>query len=113
MEGKPPADSGRIFFGSLEKQAQKLSEKQPEDEEIEEADAATLPFSAETEASHERYTQLLEQIEQKKKAKAIPVSTNDEVVKSKLRELGEPIILFGEQVNPQPEVCLQCLMPSS
>ena len=57
-----------------------------------------LAFSAETEASHERYNQLLEQLEHQKKAKAIPVSTNDEVVKARLRELGEPIILFGEQV---------------
>lgn len=63
------------------------------------ADAvAVLPFSAETEASHERFSQLMDQLEQQKKAKAIPVSTNDEVVKARLRELGEPIILFGEQV---------------
>jgi len=45
------------------------------------------------EAQHKR---LEEHFEQQKRARQIAVPTNDSVVKQRLRELGEPICLFGE-----------------
>lgn len=39
---------------------------------------------------------LLEEFERKKKARHVQVSTDDSEIKRKLRELGEPICLFGE-----------------
>eukprot|EP01102_Stenamoeba_stenopodia_P015127 TRINITY_DN5120_c0_g1_i1.p1 TRINITY_DN5120_c0_g1~~TRINITY_DN5120_c0_g1_i1.p1 ORF type:complete len:532 (+),score=123.89 TRINITY_DN5120_c0_g1_i1:167-1762(+) len=45
------------------------------------------------EAQHKR---LEEHFEQQKRARQIAVPTNDNVVKQRLRELGEPICLFGE-----------------
>merc|ERR1719481_891490 len=43
--------------------------------------------------------ELLEEFERKKKVRAINVSTNDLDVKSDLRQLGEPICLFGEDLR--------------
>ncbi len=39
---------------------------------------------------------LLEEFERRKKAKQVNVSTDDAEVKRNLRQLGEPICLFGE-----------------
>lgn len=39
---------------------------------------------------------LLEQFERRKKARQVNVSTDDTEVKRNLRQLGEPICLFGE-----------------
>lgn len=39
---------------------------------------------------------LLEEFERRKKARSINVSTDDSEVKKNLRQLGEPICLFGE-----------------
>lgn len=39
---------------------------------------------------------LLEEFERRKKARSINVSTDDAEVKRNLRQLGEPICLFGE-----------------
>jgi U4/U6 small nuclear ribonucleoprotein PRP4 len=39
---------------------------------------------------------LLEEFERRKRARQINVSTDDEEVKRNLRQLGEPICLFGE-----------------
>eukprot|EP01103_Thecamoeba_quadrilineata_P013413 TRINITY_DN3720_c0_g1_i1.p1 TRINITY_DN3720_c0_g1~~TRINITY_DN3720_c0_g1_i1.p1 ORF type:complete len:527 (-),score=98.66 TRINITY_DN3720_c0_g1_i1:96-1532(-) len=60
-------------------------------------DVDLLPFSDKTAESQERHLKLLEHLEQQKRARQIAVPTNDEIVKSRLRELGEPICLFGEQ----------------
>lgn len=40
---------------------------------------------------------LLDELERKKKMRAIAVPTDDTRVKARLREIGEPITLFGER----------------
>jgi U4/U6 small nuclear ribonucleoprotein PRP4 len=42
---------------------------------------------------------ILEELERKKKARAMAVPTDDNRVRAKLREIGEPITLFGERVR--------------
>ena len=42
---------------------------------------------------------LLDELERKKKARAMAVPTDDNRVKMRLREIGEPITLFGERVR--------------
>ena len=41
---------------------------------------------------------LLDELERKKKARSMAVPTDDGRVKARLREIGEPITLFGERV---------------
>ena len=43
---------------------------------------------------------ILDELERKKKARAMAVPTDDNRVKARLREIGEPITLFGERVCP-------------
>lgn len=42
----------------------------------------------------------MHKLELHRRARSIVVPTNDELVKAKLREIREPIILFGEKVLP-------------
>lgn len=42
---------------------------------------------------------LLDELERKKKARSLAVPTDDNRVKARLREIGEPITLFGERVR--------------
>ena len=42
---------------------------------------------------------ILDELERKKKARSLPVPTDDNKVKARLREIGEPITLFGERVR--------------
>lgn len=42
---------------------------------------------------------LLDELERKKKARSLAVPTDDNRVKARLREIGEPITLFGERVS--------------
>lgn len=42
---------------------------------------------------------LLEELERKKKARNMAVPTDDGRVRTRLREIGEPITLFGERVR--------------
>ena len=42
---------------------------------------------------------ILDELERKKKARAMAVPTDDNRVKARLREIGEPITLFGERVR--------------
>eukprot|EP01097_Dermamoeba_algensis_P000518 TRINITY_DN1178_c0_g1_i1.p1 TRINITY_DN1178_c0_g1~~TRINITY_DN1178_c0_g1_i1.p1 ORF type:complete len:502 (-),score=108.84 TRINITY_DN1178_c0_g1_i1:180-1652(-) len=60
-------------------------------------DVETLPFSEKTAEAQEKHKKLLEQLEREKRARQIAVPTKDVQVKQKLRELGEPICLFGEE----------------
>src|SRR5690242_1415488 len=46
---------------------------------------------------------LIDELERKKRARSMAVPTDDGKVKARLRELGEPITLFGERVR-QDEV---------
>jgi len=61
--------------------------------------AETLPFSQNIAESQERYSALLEQLELSKRARQIAVPTNDSMVRARLRELGEPVTFFAEQVG--------------
>lgn len=45
---------------------------------------------------------LLDELERKKKARSLAVPTDDNKVKARLREIGEPITLFGERVSHLP-----------
>lgn len=42
---------------------------------------------------------ILDELERKKKARSLAVPTDDNRVKLRLREIGEPITLFGERVS--------------
>jgi U4/U6 small nuclear ribonucleoprotein PRP4 len=42
---------------------------------------------------------ILDELERKKKARNLAVPTDDTRVKVRLREIGEPITLFGERVH--------------
>jgi U4/U6 small nuclear ribonucleoprotein PRP4 len=42
---------------------------------------------------------ILDELERKKKARAMAVPTDDNRVRQRLREIGEPITLFGERVR--------------
>ncbi len=42
---------------------------------------------------------ILDELERKKKARNLAVPTDDNKVKARLREMGEPITLFGERVS--------------
>jgi U4/U6 small nuclear ribonucleoprotein PRP4 len=64
---------------------------------------STLTLSssnAETIAQHEK---LMRAHELQKKARNLPVPTNDKEVKLRLRELGHPICLFGEDAGYRRE----------
>ncbi len=42
---------------------------------------------------------ILDELERKKRARSLAVPTDDNKVKARLREIGEPITLFGERVS--------------
>jgi U4/U6 small nuclear ribonucleoprotein PRP4 len=42
---------------------------------------------------------ILDELERKKRARSMAVPTDDNRVKARLREIGEPITLFGERVR--------------
>lgn len=42
---------------------------------------------------------ILDELERKKKARSLAVPTDDNKVKARLREIGEPITIFGERVR--------------
>jgi U4/U6 small nuclear ribonucleoprotein PRP4 len=42
---------------------------------------------------------ILDELERKKKARTMAVPTDDNRVKARLREIGEPITIFGERVR--------------
>lgn len=60
--------------------------------------AEILAFSIKALESQAKHQKLLQQLEQTKRARQIAVPTNDGEVQARLRELREPIILFGEKV---------------
>lgn len=91
----------RVYYGSLEEQEKaKLAEKK-EGEGDEPAPAGANIHThdeymdLEDEMSKDRAA-LLEEFERRKRARQIHVSTDDEQVKKNLRQLCEPICLFGE-----------------
>ena len=52
---------------------------------------------------------LLDELERKKRARAVAVPTDDGRVKKRLRELGEPITLFGERAADRRARLIQLL----
>lgn len=58
--------------------------------------AQTLPFSESMRRKQEEYEATVRRFEAKKPSERVAVPTNDLYVKLRLRELGEPICLFGE-----------------
>ena len=48
---------------------------------------------------------ILDELERKKKARSLAVPTDDNKVKARLREIGEPITLFGERVRLMSVSC--------
>ncbi|EGC35300.1 hypothetical protein DICPUDRAFT_78987 [Dictyostelium purpureum] len=91
----------RVYFGQIKKDSVKQVEQNnipiSQDEDNEEDGVQFLPFSKHVQKSHELHKKSLDDYERKKRAKQVIVPTNDNLVKLKLRELGEPIILFGEK----------------
>jgi len=51
---------------------------------------------------------ILDELERKKKARSMAVPTDDNRVKARLREIGEPITLFGERVRKPLSVITVC-----
>ncbi|EGG21259.1 WD40 repeat-containing protein [Cavenderia fasciculata] len=95
----------RIFFGAIQANkvtTQTTSEQQQQQDEDQQDDQQQqqpefLPFSRFTKESQERHGKALEDFERKKRSKHVILPTDDALVKMKLRELSEPIILFGER----------------
>jgi U4/U6 small nuclear ribonucleoprotein PRP4 len=83
-----------IFFGSIEG----LADDTPSaTAAIQAAKPEFLPFSDGTSEEISKKNRLLNELEEKKKARELSIPTNDDLVKARLQELNEPIIMFGEQ----------------
>lgn len=57
-----------------------------------------------SERARQENKMILDELERKKRARGIAAPTDDNKVKARLREIGEPITLFGERV------CISFLM---
>jgi U4/U6 small nuclear ribonucleoprotein PRP4 len=132
-DSQPQQQAERIFFGSLELQEkQRLDKEQQEkkgsatlnensvsepgkmvdsDEEdpLDEENPDHLPFDQKTIEARERQKKMLETLEIQRRAREIAVPTSDELVQERLREIGEPIILFGE-TKPERRTRLRQLL---
>ncbi|EFA84823.1 WD40 repeat-containing protein [Heterostelium album PN500] len=86
-------DKKRIFFGGIQSSNLKKDKKDDNQQQT----STFLPFSKITKDSQQKHQQTLDEHEKKKRSKLIVLPTNDNLIKLKLRELGEPIILFGEK----------------
>ncbi|CAH3109932.1 unnamed protein product [Porites lobata] len=124
-DAAPVVKKQRIHFGSLEAvererlaaagpSSKEIKEENENDDEQEEEEngvsAAVLAgiragninissgeyLELSEDQTSERHQELLAEFERRKKARAITVPTGDASVKARLRELGEPITLFGE-----------------
>ena len=49
--------------------------------------------------ARDQHQEVLEMFERRKRARTVAVPTDDKKVREKLRELGEPVCLFGEDVR--------------
>jgi len=101
-------DKERIFFGSLEaREKERLEGKLPTRPAAAPVTqpSTVLPFSslAHESANNGKHDQLMQKLELSRRARQIVVPTNDEFVKAKLREIGQPIILFGEKPEDRRE----------
>lgn len=62
-----------------------------------------MDFSEESKKEREKYNEVIRQMEVKRRARMMTVPTNDKDVKKKLREMGDPICLFGEKAPERRE----------
>jgi len=76
-------------------------------DEIEEATGYEQGLAAEY--ARQETQALLDELERKKRARAVAVPTDDNKVKKRLRELGEPITLFGERAADRRGRLIQLL----
>eukprot|EP00959_Pyramimonas_sp_CCMP1952_P320582 6708545-Pyramimonas_sp.AAC.2 len=101
VEAEAGDEAEFIHFGTLEKTAR-------QDDGIaqgmasgnihkQSADQETLELSAASTAAKERHEAILADFEARRRARALSIPTDDGEVRKKLRELGEPITLFGEK----------------
>jgi len=93
----------RIFFGSLELAEKERLANTPQRPIVQIApisppspEREMLPFSDKMFETQMKHKRVVDGLEKKKKARTLAIPTNDKLVKARLRELGEPIILFGE-----------------
>lgn len=103
MDIDPPKPTKRIYYGSLEDVERArieaginvgVEEKGKTLDELEEDDNYEYDESAKIAKAEQQA--ILDEFERKKKARNIAVPTDDKKVRLRLRELGEPITLFGE-----------------
>ncbi|ORX51041.1 WD40 repeat-like protein [Piromyces finnis] len=104
MDIDPPTkNTKRIYYGSLEDVERArieaginvgVEEKGKTLDELEEDDNYEYDESAKIAKAEQQA--ILDEFERKKKARNIAVPTDDKKVRLRLRELGEPITLFGE-----------------
>ena len=104
-----------IHFGSLEHAERERLAKLEEDTQAKLQKLSELPkkpppaggdthdLSSSSQAAIARQQELKDTIEKRKRARELAVPTNDNAVKLKLREFGEPIILFGEAAPERRE----------
>jgi poly-gamma-glutamate capsule biosynthesis protein CapA/YwtB (metallophosphatase superfamily) len=77
--------------------------------------ADTFALSGATLAAKAAQEAVLRELEVAKRARSVVVPTTDSGVRRRLREIGEPITLFGEKVSRWHELTMQplrCLHPS-
>jgi len=113
------SENNRIFFGSLEhsidrdkfqnRAVTQSSGTSSPPESSSPPRAEIMAFSEKSMESQQKYRNAMMELESKKRARAINIPTDDKVVQMKLRELGEPIILFGE-MPPDRRERLKSLM---
>ncbi|GAM28220.1 hypothetical protein SAMD00019534_113960 [Acytostelium subglobosum LB1] len=90
-------DKKKIFYGSIQANKITTNNSTTKRDQPEQPQPTFLPFSKLAQESQQRQQSQHDEYERKKKAKQIVVPTNDGSVRLKLRELGEPITLFGEK----------------
>jgi hypothetical protein len=61
-----------------------------------EGDVEIMPFSEKTLEAQEKHQRIIEDWENRRRVRQIALPTDDRLVQARLKELGEPIILFGE-----------------
>ncbi|ORX76735.1 WD40 repeat-like protein [Anaeromyces robustus] len=93
MDIDPPKPTKRIYYGSLE-DVERARIEAGINVGVEEDDNYEYDESAKIAKAEQQA--ILDEFERKKKARNIAVPTDDKKVRLRLRELGEPITLFGE-----------------
>lgn len=88
-----PAKKQKIQYGALDLKMDQGGDVSTDSKNINVSGGETFDLE---EHMNERKKVLLAQFEKRKKARQINVTTDDSEVKAQLRQLGEPICLFGE-----------------